>query len=249
MNFIAIIPSRYASSRLEGKPLIDIWGKSMVQRVYENAIKALDQVYVATDDKRIFDHVKGFGGNVLMTSPTHLSGTDRCVEALEIISKISDQPIDIIINIQGDEPLFLPEQIETLKSCFDDPTTEMATLVVPIKNPDSLNNESEVFVTFDLNYKALYFSRSVIPYVARMERSKWFKKTTFYKHLGFYAYTKEALKTFTTLPQTHLEKTEFLEQNRWLEHGKTIKIAITNHDTVSIDTLQDLEMVRTILRS
>ncbi len=246
-NFIGIIPARYGSTRLKGKVLLDICGKSVIQRVYERSTQALSQVYVATDDERIAAHANSFGAEAIMTSTKHHSGTDRCLEALELISKTHPTPIDVVINIQGDEPLVIPEQIADLKKCFQDKKTDFATLAVAVTNTEDLENNSEVFVTFDIHYNALYFSRSIIPYVLGANRSEWMKKTTFYKHLGFYAYTKAALKKFASLPITHLEKIELLEQNRWVAHGNKIKIGITKYDTVGVDTIEDLEYVRKIL--
>lgn len=246
-SFIAIIPARYHSRRLPGKPLLEIAGKSMLQRVYEQTKKSLDFVYIATDDQRIADHVTAFGGEVIMTSEDHQSGTDRCLEALTKIRVQHPQTVDVVINIQGDEPLLVPAQIDTLKTCFEDADTEFATLVVPVTKAEDLDNEGEVFVTFDKNYNALYFSRSVIPYILNLSKADWLEHTTFYKHLGFYAYTTAALAKFTKLPPSNLERLESLEQNRWLENGGKIKVAITKHDTIGIDTLDDLERVRGLL--
>lgn len=247
-NFVAIIPARYNSKRLAGKPLLKIAGKSMLQRVYEQTKRALESVFVATDDQRIADHVTAFGGQAIMTASDHRSGTDRCLEALNQIRHLQAQPVDVIINIQGDEPLLVSAQIDTLKTCFKDPETQFATLVVPVTKPEDLTNRSEVFVTFDKHYNALYFSRAVIPYVADVPRAAWLKQTTFYKHLGFYAYKTETLREFADLPPSRLELIESLEQNRWLEHGGRIKIAVTEHDTIGVDTLEDLEKVRKLFQ-
>ena len=246
LNFTGIIPARYHSKRLKGKPLLDIAGKSMIQRVYEQAQKALNHVFVATDDERIVQHVESFGGQAIMTSSCHVSGTDRCLEALDYINSIYPDLIDVIINIQGDEPLLAPAHIDDLKSCFRDPETQLATLVVSVHKPEDLENESEVFVTFDKNHYALYFSRSVIPYVVGLPKSAWLDRTSIYKHLGIYAYTTVALRRFANLAPTNLENIESLEQNRWLEHGHRIKIALTKYDTISVDTQEDLEKIRQI---
>jgi len=247
MNFLGIIPARYGSTRLEGKPLADICGKPMIQHVYERASEALKYVYVATDDERIKQAVINFNGNVIMTSTEHNSGTDRCLEALIKIQEFSKKNYDVVINIQGDEPLLKPEQIQTLINCFNSPDTELATLVTKVTNEDDLFNKSEVFVTFDLNKRALYFSRAIIPELKDTDKSEWLKKTDFYKHVGIYAYTPDALKKFAQLPQTRLELTEGLEQNRWLENGYPIKIAITKHDSIPVDTPDDLDKIRKII--
>lgn len=245
MKFLGIIPARYGSTRLEGKPLADIKGKPMIQWVYEKVKLELDDVYVATDDNRIKDAVESFGGKAVMTSKDHTTGTNRCLEALEIINRELNSSFDVVINIQGDEPMIDPEQVHTLIKCFDNPTTELATLVIPVSDSLDLENESEVFVTFDKNMKALYFSRMVIPAIYGVDRKDWMDHATFYKHLGLYAYTAEALKKFAHLPQSNLEKLERLEQNRWLENGGHITIGITEHQSIPVDTLEDLERIRT----
>jgi 3-deoxy-manno-octulosonate cytidylyltransferase (CMP-KDO synthetase) len=247
MNILGVIPARYGSTRLEGKPLVDICGKTMIQRVYEQAEKVLKHIVVATDDLRIEEAVKSFGGRVVMTSSKHTTGTNRCLEAYEIIQKESDITFDAVINIQGDEPLLEPEQIRCLVSCFDDPNTELATLVMPVSNEGDLYNESEVFVVFDKNRRALYFSRSVIPHIRDVHKTKWLQHHTFYKHLGMYGFTTASLKEFASLPQTKLELTESLEQNRWIENGGVIKIDITQHESIPVDTIDDLEKVRRII--
>lgn len=247
MKFLGIIPARYGSTRLEGKPLIDIKGKPMIQWVYEKATLALENVYVATDDYRIVDTVERFGGKAVMTSQDHTTGTNRCLEALDTISKSLNITIEVVINIQGDEPMIDPEQIKTLMKCFDDQETALATLVIPVNDPIDLENESEVFVTFDKDMNALYFSRAVIPVVHGISRNKWMEYTTFHKHLGMYGYTPEALKIFASLPQSNLEKLEKLEQNRWLENGGKIKVGITRHQSIPVDTEEDLERIRKII--
>lgn len=248
MNFLGIIPARYGSTRLEGKPLADIEGKTMIQRVYEQASKAIQDVYVATDDTRIQKAVEAFGGNVVMTSPEHTTGTNRCLEAFEIVSKNSDKKFDTVINVQGDEPLLIPEQLGELMDCFTDSRTEMATLITPVIRMEDLFNESEVFVVFNKDQFALYFSREVIPHIHGLHKTKWLDNNTYHKHLGLYGYTTEALKTFAQLPQTNLELTESLEQNRWIENGGNIKLAVTKHDSIPVDTIDDLERVRKIVR-
>jgi 3-deoxy-manno-octulosonate cytidylyltransferase (CMP-KDO synthetase) len=247
MNVLGIIPSRYASTRLEGKPLVDLDGKTMIQRVYEQAEKSLDQVIVATDDIRIEKVVKDFGGKVVMTSTNHTTGTNRCLEAYERYAERTDTSIDVILNIQGDEPLLNPEQITSLVKCFDSMDVQMATLVIPtVKNEDLA---SGVYVVFDKNYNAMYFSRSIIPYHRDIVREKWSNEITFYKHVGMYGFTPKALVKFANLQETKLEKSEKLEQLRWLEQGNKIKIAITEHQSVPIDTAQDVEKVRRIIEN
>ncbi len=247
MEFLGIIPARYGSTRLEGKPLVNINGKPMIQWVYEKAKIALKHVVVATDDQRIIDVVNAFGGEAIMTSSDHPTGTNRCLEALEKASKIHEIDFDVVINIQGDEPMLHHEQIKTLIDCFEDPKAELATLVIPVTDPVDLENDSEVFVAFDKNYNALYFSRAVIPVVHGVERDLWMEHTTFYKHLGLYGYSAKALKEFASLPPSRLERTEKLEQNRWMENGGKIKIGITEHQSIPVDTLEDLERIRKMM--
>lgn len=245
MNVLGIIPARYGSTRLEGKPLLDICGKPMIQRVYEQAKKALEFVLIATDDKRIEAEVLRFGGNVVMTSAQHNTGTNRCLEAFEIYSKNSSVRFDVILNIQGDEPLLEPEQIKALVSCFKQKDTRMATLVIPVTAQMELH--SGVFVVFDKNYNALYFSRSVIPFVRDEKFENWTTKNTFYKHVGMYGFLPKVLKEFANLAETTLENSEKLEQLRWLENGNEIKVAITEHQSIPVDTMEDIEKVRKII--
>ncbi len=249
MNVLGIIPARYGSTRLEGKPLLDICGKPMIQLVYEQAKKILEHVVIATDDERIVKAVKDFGGDVVMTSPDHNTGTNRCLEAYRVYKKRRDVKFDIVVNIQGDEPLLDPEQIRLLISCFDKRTTRMATLVIPVKETENVVENDGVFVTFDKMKNALYFSRSVIPYVRDADKSEWQKKHTFYKHIGMYAFKPQSLVAFASLQQTSLEVAESLEQNRWLENGKKITIEITDTKTIGVDTQADLEKVRKIVLS
>jgi 3-deoxy-manno-octulosonate cytidylyltransferase (CMP-KDO synthetase) len=192
--------------------------------------------------------VNHFGGKAVLTSEFHTTGTSRCLEAYELISKTNGVHYDVIINIQGDEPLMNPDQLEILKSLFIDEYIMMGTLASPVKDPHDLQNESEAFVVFDKNRNALYFSRSVIPYLKDVDRTEWIKHHTFYKHVGLYAYTPEALEIFSSLPTSNLETKEGLEQNRWLEHGYSIKIGITEHPGFCVDTPQDLERIRTIVK-
>ncbi len=245
MKILGIIPARYGSLRLEGKPLVDLCGKPMIQRVYEQAKKALDFVLIATDDARIEKVVKGFGGNVVMTSTNHTTGTNRCLEAYEVFIKETDNQFDVVLNIQGDEPLLAPKQIESLVSCFESSDTEMATLVIPTLKNEDLN--SGVFVVFDKGFSAMYFSRSVIPAVRDEDKKEWSKKNTFYKHVGMYGFTPKALNRFAYLEQTPLENLEKLEQLRWLENGNEIKVAITTEISIPVDTMEDVERVRKLL--
>ena len=240
MKVIGIIPARYASSRFPGKPLIDIAGKSMIQRVYEQVKSAscLHEVIVATDDERIAEHVRSFAGNVAMTSSAHQSGTDRCAE---VVSKISG--FDIAINIQGDEPFINPLQIELLTSCFNKEDTQIATLVKKIHTTEELFNVNIPKVVRNAQEQAIYFSRQTIPYLRGVEHEQWLSKHTFYKHIGIYGYRTAVLKKLTVLPIGSLEETEALEQLRWIEHGYTIQTAETEHETIAVDTKEDLERI------
>lgn len=240
MKFIGIIPARYGSSRFPGKPLADMAGKPMIQRVYEQAKKALDEVWIATDDERIIQVVENFGGKAVLTSPDHKSGTDRCNEAYTKIGS----GFDVVINIQGDEPFIQPQQIETLKACFDSKETEMATLVKPFKKEDGfevLFNPNSPKVILNKNSEAIYFSRSIIPYVRDAHHAEWLDKHIFYKHIGMYAYRADILKKITLLPQSNLELAESLEQLRWIENGYKIKVGLTDIETIGIDTPEDME--------
>ncbi len=238
-DFIGIIPARYASTRFPGKPLVKIGDKSMIQRVYEQVSSVLDCVFVATDDIRIADSVREFGGNVVMTSENHKSGTDRCREAYEK----TGTGRKIIINIQGDEPFIQPSQIESICACFENPETQIATLVKPFLATDKsemLFNPNSPKVVVNKNMEAMYFSRSVIPYNRGAETDNWLKSHVYYKHIGMYAYRADVLKEITQLPQSSLELTESLEQLRWLENGYKIKVGITHIETIGIDTPKDL---------
>ena len=240
MKFIGIIPARYASTRFPGKPLADMNGKPMIQRVYEQVKDVLDSVCVATDDIRIENAVKAFGGQVVMTSDQHRSGTDRCYEAYQKIG----EGYDVIVNIQGDEPFIHPEQIQTIKTCFADANTQIATLVKPFRSDDdfesSLFNPNSPKVVLNKNNEAMYFSRS-IPYIRGKKYTEWLPSHTFYKHIGLYAYRAQVLKEITQLPQSALELAESLEQLRWLENGYKIKVGITEQETIGIDTPEDME--------
>lgn len=242
MKILGIIPSRYGSTRFPGKPLIAIDGKSMIQRVFEQAKKStlLNEVVVATDDERIFNHVKGFGGNVVMTSNKHESGTDRCAEVVEKLA----EKYEVVINIQGDEPFIDPTQITQLCNCFNDEKTDIATLIKKIESTEDLLNENKVKVVKSDADFAIYFSRNPIPFVKGEAKENWLKKHTFFKHIGIYGYRLEALQKITKMPLSVLEKAEGLEQLRWLESGLHIKVAETQLEAIAIDTPEDLKKIR-----
>lgn len=239
MNSIGIIPARYASTRFPAKPLVDIKGKSMIQRVYEQAklATALDHVIVATDDQRIFDAVKAFGGEVVMTAENHESGTDRCLEA--VLKMEID--FDVVVNIQGDEPFISPEQINLILSCFLQENTDIATLVKLIQDQKTLWDANKPKVVIDDDDFAILFSRQCIPFLRGVEKENWNEEFNFYKHIGMYAYRLETLKEICNLKPSRLEKAESLEQLRWIESGFRIKTAITEEEAFSIDTPEDLE--------
>lgn len=236
MKFIGLIPARYASTRFPGKPLALLAGKPVIQHVYEQASKILDAVYVATDDERIYNKVEEFGGKAVMTSTEHHSGTDRIEEAL---LKVGGN-FDVVVNIQGDEPFIQKSQIETLCKCFDDQITQIATLGKPFESIEAVENPNSPKIVIDNNGYAMYFSRSIIPFIRGVEKNEWLKKHTFLKHLGIYAYRASVLNEITKLPQSELELAESLEQLRWLQNGYKIKVGLTNAETVGIDTPEDL---------
>lgn len=247
MKFIGIIPARYASTRFPAKPLAMLGGRPVIQHVYEQTRRAMDRVVVATDDERIAACVRGFGGEAVMTRADHPSGTDRCREAYERLG----EACDVIVNIQGDEPFIQPQQLEAIKGCFKDSATQIATLVKPFTAADGLAalenpNSPKVVVTADGH--ALYFSRSVVPYLRGVDRSEWLSHHTFYKHIGLYAYRPEVLRAITALPQGTLERAESLEQLRWLEAGYAIRVAQTDVETIGIDTPQDLARAEAFLK-
>ena len=249
MKFIGVIPARYASTRFPGKPLAVLGGKTVIQRVYEQVAGILgDKTYVATDDERIFDAVESFGGNAVMTSPNHKSGTDRIEEA---VTKIGGDA-DVIINIQGDEPFIQQSQIEEIIRCFDDPETQIATLGKPFgKEQDFkvLENPNSPKIAVDNRGYAMYFSRSIIPYIRGKEKAEWMGCYPFLKHLGIYAYRKQVLHEITQLPQSSLEIAESLEQLRWLQNGYRIKVGLTDVETVGIDTPEDLKRAEEFLKT
>jgi len=236
MKVLGIIPARYNSTRLPGKPLLDILGKSMIQRVYEQANQAsnLDELIVATDDHRIFDHVRGFGGNVILTSEQHQSGTTRCAEVAERYGGF-----DVIVNIQGDEPFIGPSQIDLLTNCFKSHEIEIATLAKRILDMETLLNSDNPKVLLNVHNDAIYFSRSVIPFVRGWEQELWLDKHIFYKHIGLYAYRAEILLSIAKLAPSSLELSEKLEQLGWLENGYKIRVNLTEDETLSIDSIND----------
>ncbi len=244
MKFISIIPARYASTRFPGKPLAMLGGKSVIQRVYEKVSGVIDETWVATDDERIFNAVESFGGKVVMTRNDHKSGTDRIEEAIEKIGG----DYDVVINVQGDEPFIQASQIKTVCECFDDPSTEIATLGKPFGNDmDAINNPNSPKIVVDKKGYAMYFSRSVIPFVRGKESKEWPLSYPFLKHIGLYAYRRNVLAEVTRLPQGELEKAESLEQLRWLENGYRIKVGLTDVETVGIDTPEDLARAENFL--
>ena len=245
MKFIGIIPSRYASTRFPGKPLALLGGKPVIQHVYEKVAAVLEAAYVATDDELIYDVVKSFGGQVVMTRTDHKSGTDRIEEAIE---KIGGE-WDVVVNVQGDEPFVAKNQLDTICHCFDDPTTQIATLGKPFESMEAVQNPNSPKIVVDNMGFAMYFSRSVIPYVRGKEMSSWLTHYPFLKHLGIYAYRKDVLRQVTQLPQSSLEIAESLEQLRWLQNGFKIKVGTTDVETVGIDTPQDLERAEEFLKA
>jgi 3-deoxy-manno-octulosonate cytidylyltransferase (CMP-KDO synthetase) len=241
---VGIIPARYASSRFPGKPLIDIKGKSMIQRVYEQAVKSsLKKIVVATDDKRILDHVVAFGGEAVMTSAGHPSGTDRCWDALQQLN----ESFQYVLNIQGDEPLIDPKQIDELAAVLQDGTTELATQMIKVDSHELLFNNGEVKIVLNSNNEALYFSRSVIPFIKSVDEKEWHLHHAYYRHVGMYAYRTDILSKLTALPVSPLEKAESLEQLRWLQNGFTIKCVPTSFESHCIDTPEDLQAILHLL--
>ena len=256
MKCFAIIPARYASTRFPGKPLAMLGGKTVIQRVYEQVRRVLDDAYVATDDERIYAAVETFGGKVVMTRTDHKSGTDRIQEAIEKITSptymaktgLTIIP-DVIINVQGDEPFIQPSQIETLIRLFDAPETQIGTLGKPFESIEAVENPNSPKIVTDNRGFALYFSRSPIPYIRGEEPNQWLTHYPFLKHLGIYAYRREVLAEITRLPQSSLEKAESLEQLRWLQNGYRIRVGLTNVETVGIDTPEDLARAESFLSS
>ena len=246
MKFIAIIPARYASTRFPGKPLAMLGGMPVIQRVCEQVSGMSIATWVATDDDRIRQAVEAFGGQCVMTRSDHKSGTDRIEEAAQRIGTDAD----VIVNVQGDEPFIHPSQLHTLMHLFiDDPQTQIGTIGKPFETMDAVENPNSPKIVTDVNGYALYFSRSVIPFVRGSERSQWLAQFPFVKHLGIYAYRREVLHAITLLPQSPLEKAESLEQLRWLQNGFRIKVGLTNVETIGIDTPDDLQRAEAWLAS
>ena len=246
LRFIAIIPARYASTRFPAKPLALLGGKPVIQRVYEQVTGVISSAVVATDDERIAEVVKSFGGQVVMTSPNHKSGTDRCWEAYQ---KLGEE-YDVVINVQGDEPFIAHSQLKAIMECFEDENTDIATLVKPFVESDglvALENPNSPKVVLDSESRAIYFSRSVIPYLRGVEPEQWLSSHTFYKHIGMYAFRSDVLGKITSLPQSTLELAESLEQLRWLENGYKIGVGISDVETVGIDTPEDLQRAEEFL--
>lgn len=247
MKFVGIIPARYASTRFPGKPLVLLGGKPMIQRVYEQVTTILNDAVVATDDEQILNTVKSFGGKAVMTSSNHKSGTDRCFEALTKI----EGDYDVVVNIQGDEPFIQKSQIETVCQCFDDPKTEIATLARyfhPKEGFEALSNPNSPKIVVDKDNYAMYFSRSIIPFIRGYEKEEWLNRHAFLKHIGLYAYRVNILKEITHMPPSSLEKSESLEQLRWLQNGYRIKVGITDVETIGIDTPLDMKNAEDFLK-
>lgn len=244
VDFIGIIPARYSSQRFPGKPLVDIGGKPMIQRVYEQSARAVRDIYVATDDDRIFSAVENFGGKVIMTSKSHQSGTDRCAEAVIKIEEETGSAFDKVINIQGDEPFLQPEQLNNLKACFDDTETSIATLIKPAGQTEDIFDVNKIKVIINNRKEAIYFSRSPIPYIRGYEENRWTTLHDYYIHIGLYAFKKEILLSVAKLPPSPLEIAESLEQLRWLENGYKIKVGITEYDSMGIDTPEDIIKIK-----
>ena len=244
MKFIGIIPARYASSRFPGKPLAELCGKTVIERVYTQVTEALGEAWVATDDERIAHAVEHFGGRVVMTRSDHQSGTDRIEEAAQKIGTTAD----VIINVQGDEPFIQRSQLDTLKELFNDPEAQICTLGKPFDSLEAVQNPNSPKIVCDLRGYALYFSRSVIPYIRGKELQEWMPSFTFLKHIGLYAYRRQVLDEITRLPQSPLEKAESLEQLRWLQNGYRIRVGLTDIETIGIDTPDDLKRAEQFLR-
>ncbi|MCC7224465.1 MAG: 3-deoxy-manno-octulosonate cytidylyltransferase [Chitinophagales bacterium] len=256
LNFVVFIPARYASVRLPGKPLCLIAGKTMIWRVYEQLTQQSTDdsppllpslidpqpVWVLTDDERIADEVTAWGGKVLMTQTKHQSGTERCAEGLQLLTQQGISP-DIVVNIQGDEPLVQPEQVNALVSLLRNPDISIATLIKPISRYDELHNPNRPKVVIDPNGKARYFSRQAIPYLSNAAADQWLTRHTYYKHIGMYAYRTDLLPLLAQCPTTALERAESLEQLRWLEHGYAIYTQITHYESPAVDTPEDLAYI------
>lgn len=244
MKALIVIPSRFASTRFPGKPLLNIEGKSLIQRTWlqANKVKGDNTVVVATDDKEIFAHVESFGGKAIMTSVDHFSGTDRCFEAAHIINT----EFDILVNLQGDEPFIQPSQIESLINLFDG-NTQIATLKKKLETGEDIFNENYVKVVCDNRNNALLFSRQALPFQRGVEKTLWQQNHNYYRHLGIYAFSSSVINSLKTLTPSPLEKAEMLEQLRWLESGFKIKVAETDFQSPAIDSPEDLNAVKLFL--
>ena len=245
MKFIGIIPARFASTRFPGKPLAMLGGKTVIERVYEQVSQVLDETYVATDDERIYQAVEAFGGHAVMTRADHKSGTDRIEEAATLLGTDAD----VIINVQGDEPFIHRSQLETVKALFDDPQTQIATLGKPFDTLEQALSPNSPKIVCDVHGYALYFSRSLIPFIRGFAREEWLAHFPFLKHIGLYAYRRQVLHDITLLPQSPLELAESLEQLRWLQNGYRIRVGLTNVETVGIDTPEDLQRAEAFLKN
>lgn len=243
MTFIGIIPARYASTRFPGKPLAMLGGKPVIQRVYEQVKSVLGQAWVATDDERILQAVEAFGGQAVMTRSDHKSGTDRIEEAAQKIGTTAD----VIINVQGDEPFIQRSQLQTIIHLFDDPATQIGTIGKPFESMEQVLNPNSPKIVCDVRGYAMYFSRSVIPFVRGQEQDSWLTHFPYLKHLGLYAYRRSVLHEITQLPQSPLEQAESLEQLRWLQNGYRIKVGLSDVETVGIDTPEDLARAEAFL--
>lgn len=243
-EFLGIIPARYASTRFPGKPLAMLGNKPMIQWVYERVSTLFDQPLVATDDQRIADAVEGFGGLVQMTSPEHKSGTERCAEAAALYEQRTGKSFGFVVNIQGDEPLIQPEQLQTLVDCIRTPGTGIATLIRPVENMEEVDNPNVVKVVVDQRFRALYFSRAPIPFVRGVKDDSRFQKDRYYSHIGLYAFRREILDQVVKFTPTTLELAESLEQLRWMEHGIPVQTALTHLTSMGVDTPEDLESIR-----
>lgn len=246
-QFLGIIPARYASTRFPGKPLAQLHNKPMIQWVYESAQKVFAHLVVATDDERIFKAVADFGGRAVLTSPDHLSGTERCAEACSLYQNQSGVKFSHIVNIQGDEPLIKTEQLTTLMECVQVQGTGIATLIQALDNQNDLENPNVVKVVVDKSFKALYFSRAPIPYLRGVPPGQWSEEHTYYSHVGLYAFRSEVLEELVKLPPTQLEMAESLEQLRWMEQGFPIQTKITEFPSLGVDTPEDLEKIRLLI--
>ncbi len=246
MKILGIIPARFASTRFPGKPLVDIAGKSMIHRVYEQCLtsSSLTRLIVATDDRRILDHVIDFGGEAIMTSESHKSGTDRCTEVASMFPGF-----DVIVNIQRDDPMIHPSQIDLLCTCFEQDQVDIASLAKKIRTEEELFDHNTPKIILNTDMEAIYFSRAVIPFQRNKSPDSWLSNYSYYKHIGIYAYRRHVLTAISALPVSGLEEAEALEQLRWIENGYRIKIAVTSKESQAIDSPEDLKKVLSLILS